>query len=156
MSSSITSDVNLRRSRSPSSVLFLCNHNVIRSPMAEYLLRSLYGTDIYCDSAGVTAGRPDPFVSVVLEESGIDFGEFAPKSLDDLEDSWFDLVVTLSPQAHHIALSSPLLESGGVLYWAAGDPTVVHGSREQRLDAYREVRDLILSNLRDYFAISGD
>ena len=147
----LSSKAHQERAARPSSVLFLCNHNVIRSPMAEGLMRDLFGTTIYCDSAGVTAGEPDPFVTAVMAESGIDMSNHEPKELDDLDDTWFDLVISLSPQAHHVALSMVQVDSSDVIYWPAGDPTVVQGSREQRLEAYREVMNSIRKQLIERF-----
>ena len=135
----------------PASVLYLCNHNSIRSPMAEALTRAHFGRSVYSASAGVHAGTPDPFVEVVLEELGIDFHNREPQSLDELDDGYFDLVVTLSPSAHHIALEMAHVEATEVDYWPAADPTAVQGSREQRLDAYRDVRDRLLERIKARF-----
>ena len=114
----------------------------------------MLGRQTYIDSAGVSAGEADGFVTSVMAEKDIDFSGHVPKALSDLEDTWFDVVITLSPQAHHVALSMEDVEAGDVIYWPAGDPTVVQGTREQRLSAYREVRDAIEKNLRDYFDVT--
>lgn len=125
----------------PSSVLFICNHNVIRSPMAEALTRAYYGKSIFTASAGVRAGTPDPFVEVVMDELNIDIHDREPLQLDELDEGYFDLIITLSPTAHHVALEMTHVEATEVDYWPSADPTVVTGSREVMLDAYRDVRD---------------
>ncbi len=137
----------------PTSVLFLCNHNIIRSPMAEALTRGRYGNRIFAASAGVRTGTPDPFVGAVMDELGLDIKNREPVALDALEDSWFDLIITLSPTAHHVALEMNHVEAGEVEYWPAADPTVVQGAREQRLEAYRDVRDRLLERIKDRFGM---
>lgn len=133
------------------SVLFLCNHNVIRSPMAEALLKRHLGTRTFVDSAGIRTGTVDPFVAAVMKERDFDLSRHRPKSLDDLEDGWFDLVIALSPEAHTAALNTDALQTDHVLYWQAADPTLVQGSREQVLDAYRGVRDRIAAQVALHF-----
>ena len=140
----------------PTSVLFICNHNIIRSPMAEALTRSRFGNRIYCASAGVRMGEQDAFVGAVMEEMGIDIKKREPVAFDNLDDTWFDLIVTLSPTAHHLALEMEHVEANEVEYWPSADPTVVQGSREQRLDAYRDVRDRLLERIIDRFSSSSN
>ena len=135
----------------PSSILYVCGMNAIRSPMAEYLTRKIFGTAIFCQSAGATAGRPDPFAAAVMAEQGIDCSHHEPRALEDLEDSYFDLVVTLSPEAHHKALELTRSSSVEVEYWPTMDPSTVAGSREQILDAYRQVRDRLEARIRQRF-----
>ncbi len=133
------------------SILFLCNHNIIRSPMAEALTRHYFGKTVYTASAGVNTGTPDPFVDAAMAERGIDLHNREPQALEHLEDTYFDVIVTLSPTAHHVALASGTISAGEVLYWASADPTVVQGSREQMLDAYRDVRDRLDDNIKALF-----
>ena len=139
--------------RNPSSVLFICNHNVIRSPMAEAIAKSLIGNSVYAQSAGVRAGSPDPFVEKVMDELNIDVHNRQPKTLEDLDDGYFDLVVTLSPTAHHVALEMAQVSAAEVEYWPSADPTAVQGTREQVLDAYRDVRDRLVEKIRQRFSI---
>ncbi|MCL6705568.1 low molecular weight phosphatase family protein [Pseudomonas sp. R2.Fl] len=127
--------------RLPGAILFVCGMNAIRSPMAEALARRLLPPGTYVASAGVRAGDRDPFVDTVLDEVGLSLGRRQPQTLDDLEDDYFDLVVTLAPEAHHAALELTRSMSVDVLYWPMPDPTVATGSRDQVLSAYREVRD---------------
>ncbi|MEM8750714.1 MAG: low molecular weight phosphatase family protein [Pseudomonadota bacterium] len=132
-----------------SSILYLCNHNAIRSPMAEIMTRDGYGRSIYVESAGVRTGENDGFVEAVLNELGLSLDGRSPQALEDLEDTYFDLIITLSPTAHHVALKMEYIEAGEVLYWPSADPTVVQGSRDQMLAAYRDVRDRLQERIED-------
>lgn len=125
----------------PGAILFMCGFNVIRSPMAEAIAKRLLPSDIYIQSAGVRAGERDPFVDAVLEEVGLSIGRHQPRTLDELEDDFFDLIVTLTPEAHHTALELTRSNAIDVVYWPTMDPTAATGTRDQTLDAYREVRD---------------
>jgi protein-tyrosine-phosphatase len=135
----------------PASVLFACSHNAIRSPMAEALAKRLYGQTAYLDSVGVAPGALDNFAVAVLDEIGVDLHKHHGKSFDDVDPSEFDLIVTLSPEAHHCALEFTRSASTDVEYWPIPDPSAVEGSREARLDAYRRTRDLILARLKARF-----
>jgi protein-tyrosine-phosphatase len=135
----------------PKSVLFVCAMNAIRSPMAENLTRAIYGNAIYARSAGVNAGDPDPFVQSVMAERGIAMQAHHPVTLDDLGDSYFDLVVTLSPEAHHRVLQLLSAHSVDVEYWPTMDPSTVAGKREQVLEAYRQTRDRLEERIRKRF-----
>ncbi|WP_299865940.1 low molecular weight phosphatase family protein [uncultured Hoeflea sp.] len=127
----------------PGAILFVCGMNAIRSPMAEIIARSLLPKGTYIASAGVRPGERDPFVDTVLGEIGLDLGNRQPQTLDELEDDYFDLIVTLAPEAHHQALELTRASAVDVVYWPTPDPTVITGSRERILDAYREVRDML-------------
>lgn len=127
--------------RLPGAILFVCGMNVIRSPMAEAIARTLLPAGTYLASAGVRAGERDPFVDAVLDEIGLTLGRRQPQTLDELEDDYFDMVVTLAPEAHHAALELTRSSAVEVAYWPMPDPTVATGTREQILEAYREVRD---------------
>lgn len=136
----------------PASVLFVCAMNAIRSPMAEHLTRSLYRNRIYARSAGVTAGGdPDAFAMAVMAERGIDISSHMPQTLDELGDGFFDLIVTLSPEAHHRALQLSRAQAVDVEYWPTMDPSTVAGKREQVLDAYRQTRDRLEERIRKRF-----
>ena len=127
--------------RRPQSILFCCTFNAVRSPMAEAIARYYYGREVYFASAGVKAGELDPFAVAAMDDIGIDIGKYKPHTFEDLEDSSFDLIVSLSPEAHHKALEFTRTLAVDVVYWPTIDPTAVQGSREQMLDAYRSVRD---------------
>ena len=135
----------------PSSVLFACSQNAVRSPMAEAIAKRLYGHASYIDSVGVRADGIDEFVAVVLDELGIDAHRHHAKTFDDIEPRSFELIVTLSPEAHHRALEFTRGSATDVEYWPIPDATAVEGSRETRLAAYRQVRDLILARLKTRF-----
>ena len=125
----------------PQAVLFACSYNAVRSPMAAAIMRHLFGRHVYVDSVGVRAGELDPLAVEVMEEIGIEIGKHKPKSFEDFEDTSFDLVVTLSPEAQHKAVEMTRTSAAVIEYWPTFDATAVEGSREQRLSAYRAVRD---------------
>lgn len=135
--------------RRPQAVLFACSHNAVRSPMAEALGRHLFGREIFFASAGLRAGELDPFAVAAMDEAGIDISKHKPRSFDDLEDDSFDLIISLSPEAHHRALEYTRTLAVDVVYWPTLDPTAVQGSREQMLDAYRGVRDGLEKRIKD-------
>ncbi len=136
----------------PDSVLFACNLNAVRSPMALGIARYLFGKKIFFDSAGVRTGELDPFAVAVMDEIGIDISKHRPKSFDDLEDSSFDLVVTMTPEAQHNAMELTRTMACDVEYWPTMDPTLMSGSREQILEAYREVRDMLMRRIKERFS----
>lgn len=135
----------------PSAILFACTMNAIRSPMAAALMRHLVGKRAYVESAGVKAGELDPLAVEVMEEIGLEIGKHKPRRFEELEDGSFDLVITLSPEAQHKAMELTRTHATMVEYWPTLDPTIIEGSRTQRLDAYRAVRDQLLERLRKRF-----
>jgi len=138
----------------PQAVLFACGLNAVRSPMAAALLQQMFGRAIYVCSAGVQKGELDPFAVAAMEEIGIDITRHKPvtfEELDELGGLNFDLIVTLSPPAHHKALELTRTHSAQVEYWPTVDPTATEGNREQRLDAYRALRDQLLAQIRARF-----
>lgn len=140
--------------RRPQAVLFLCGHNSIRSPMAAAIAKHYFGKSLYVTSAGVQKGEIDPFVTAVMDEIGIDLSKHKPMTVEDREEEQglsFDLAVSLSPQAHHRALELTRALPLEVEYWPTPDPTAVEGSREQRLDAYRAVRDELVKRIKTRF-----
>lgn len=141
----------------PSSVLFACTMNAVRSPMAAAMLQHLAGRRVYVASAGVRAGIADGFVAEVMDEIGIDVTKHAPHTLADLHDTSFDLIITLSPEAHHQALEMTRTMAVDVEYWPTFDASIMHGqgSREQILDAYRSVRDRLFKRIKERFGFEG-
>jgi protein-tyrosine-phosphatase len=133
------------------AILFACTMNAVRSPMAAALMRHLSAKSIYVESAGVRAGALDPLAVEVMEEIGLEIGKHRPRRFEDLEDGSFDLVITLSPEAQHKAVELTRTAATKVEYWPTMDPTAVEGSREQRLIAYRAVRDQLLERLKQRF-----
>lgn len=134
-------------SRLPEAVLFACTRNAIRSPMAEALLKHFHGNRIYVQSVGVRPGAIDPFALAVMDEMGIDIVRHRQRSFDDLEDDSFDLVISLSPEAQHRAVEMTRHMACEVEFWNTFDPSLVEGSREVRLDAYREIRDTLMRRI---------
>ena len=142
------------RSDRPQSVLFMCGKNCVRSPMAAVLARHLFGSSLYVGSAGVQKDENDPFVLAAIDEIGLDLSRHRPQTLEELEENEglaFDLVITLSPDAHHRALELTRTNAITVEYWPTPDPTLATGNREQRLDAYRNVRDELEKRIRARF-----
>jgi protein-tyrosine-phosphatase len=150
--------------RTPGAVLFACNFNQVRSPMAEALLKRLVGDRVYVDSCGLKEPAPafddydeaipataDPFVQAVMAEVGCDLVRHRAKTFEDLEDSSFDLVVSLTPEAQHRAVELARGRAADIEYWPTFDPTIAEGSREARLAAYREVRDALARRITERF-----
>ena len=149
----------------PGAVLFACNFNQVRSPMAEALLKRLAGDRVYVDSCGLrrpamvhddvsdedVAAGVDPFALAVMTELGCDLARHRPKTFVDLEDSSFDLVVSLTPEAQHRAVELARGRAADIEYWPTFDPTLTDGSREARLAAYREVRDGLARRITERF-----
>jgi protein-tyrosine-phosphatase len=133
------------------SVLFVCAMNAVRSPMAEALARHYFGKSIYVQSAGVHKGEPNGFMQAVLDEIGIDASKHKSRTLDELEEYEglnFDLIISLSPEAHHAALELTRTIAAEVEYWPTPDPTIFQGSRDQVMDAYRDLRDGLSYRIR--------
>jgi protein-tyrosine-phosphatase len=144
-----------RPAQRPLAVLFACGLNALRSPIAAGLLSQMFGRAIHVGSAGVRKGELDPFAVAVMAEIGIDISRHKPVTFEEL-DEWeglnFDLIITLAPEAHHRALELTRISGADVEYWLTTDPTVIEGNREQRLNAYRELRDQLLARIRERFA----
>jgi len=130
--------------RPPGAVLFVCTSNAIRSVMAAGLMQRRFGRMVHVESVGV---RPieavDPMAVVVMDEEGVDVSKHRPRGFDALEDMYFDLIITMTPEAHHRALEFTRTMAVEVEYWPTFDPSLAEGSREQRLEEYRAVRDAI-------------
>jgi protein-tyrosine-phosphatase len=139
----------------PLAVLFACGLNSVRSPIAAGLLSQMFGQSIYVGSAGVRKGESDPFAVAAMAEIGIDISRHKPVTFEEL-DEWeglnFDLIITLAPEAHHRAMELTRTSGVEVEYWPTADATAVDGNREQRLDAYRQVRDQLMARIRQRFA----
>jgi protein-tyrosine-phosphatase len=138
----------------PHAVLFACAQNSVRSPMAAAMFRRLFGQMSYARSAGARKGEADPFAVAVMDEIGIDLTKHRPRTFEELEDLDglnFDLIVTLSPEAHHRALELTRALAVDVEYWPTNDPTITEGSREQRLDGYRALRDHLMARIKKRF-----
>ena len=150
----------------PGAVLFACNFNQVRSPMAEALLKRLVGRQVYVDSCGLKrppvafddehepiAASIDPFAQAVMAELGDDLARHRPKTFDELEDNSFDLVISLTPEAQHRAVELARSRAAEIEYWPTPDPTITEGSREVRLSAYRQVRDALARRIAQRFGL---
>ncbi|MAL80623.1 MAG: low molecular weight phosphatase family protein [Sneathiella sp.] len=135
----------------PGSVLFACTHNSIRSVMAENIMKSLYGHAVYVDSAGVMAKDVDPFAVEVLDEIGLDASKHVAKNFDDLADNSFDMIISLSVEAHHKAEDMTRATATDTELWNIIDPSGTEGNREMRLNAYRHVRDDLYEKIKARF-----
>ena len=142
----------------PGSVLFCCNHNAVRSPLAEGVMKMLFGQRAFVQSAGVRHDLEiDGFMVAAAAEIGVDLSRHQVRSLSEME-AWgdditaYDLIVALSPAAQRLALEQTRHGAVEVVYWPTLDPTGIGESREQRLDAYRQTRDQIVEHIRGHFA----
>ena len=135
----------------PRAVLYACTQNSVRSPMAETLTRFLFGKSMEVASVGLRAGEPDGFAMAVMDELGLDLLNHAPQSFEDLENFDFDLIVTLSPEAHHHALEFCRDREIAVEYWPTLDAAGFEGARDQKLELYRAVRDALLQRIKQRF-----
>ena len=146
--------------RQPDAVLFCCNFNQVRSPMAESLLKHIAGTRIFVDSCGLKRAtfdpdeddmEVDPLAAEVMKELGVDLTRHRCKTFGDLEDDSFDLVISLTPEAQHRAVEIARGRSADIEYWPTMDPTLTEGSRQHRLEAYRQVRDSLAARINERF-----
>jgi protein-tyrosine-phosphatase len=145
----------------PQAVLFCCDHNAVRSPMAEGLMKKLYGQRAYVQSAGVKNDLEiDGFSIAVCAEIGVELARHRSRSFDDmLEDGGdlgqFDLIIALSPASQRRALELTKLSHVEVLFWPIFDPTAIGAGRDEKLAAYRQARDEIKARLMARFGVSG-
>ncbi len=139
----------------PSAILFACTMNSVRSAIAEGLLKNMFGQAIYVDSAGVRYGAVDGFAIEVMREIGIDISKHKAKTFDHLEDSFFDVIISLSPEAQLKAVELTRGMACNAVFWKTFDPTIIEGNREIRLDAYRQVRDQLTIKIKKSM-FSGD
>lgn len=140
----------------PGSVLFACTNNVIRSPMAEGIARLLFGDRIYVTSVGIrTGGEPDHFAIEAMDELGIDMAKHEARSFDELQDTSFDLVISLSPEARAKVAEFTRTIAADTEHWPLPDPSMVEGSREVRMNAYRSVRDDLVMRIKKRLGASN-
>lgn len=138
----------------PQSVLFCCDHNAVRSPMAEGLMKQMYGTDVYVQSVGVKNDLEiDGFSISVCQEMGVELSRHRSRSFDEMEEwgedlSSFDLVLALSPASQRRALELTRFYHIDVEYWPILDPTGLGETREAKLSSYRQARDQIIERLQ--------
>lgn len=136
----------------PHAVLFACNLNSIRSPMAEGLMRKRFGADVVVQSCGIyEGGYLDPFMLEAMREVGVDMVEHQPKIMDELGDNVFDVIVALTPESYRRAKEYASALATSVEFWPALDPARDDGGRESRMRAYREVRDALSDKIEERF-----
>ncbi|HKL05573.1 MAG TPA: low molecular weight phosphatase family protein [Roseovarius sp.] len=146
----------------PQSVLFCCDHNAVRSPMAEGIMKKFYGADTYVQSAGVKSDMEvDGFSIAVCDEIGVELARHRTRSFDEMEQwgddlSSFDLIVALSPASQRKALELTRVFHLDVIYWPIMDPSGLGETREAKLAAYRQTRDQIISHLKDRWGAPKD
>ncbi len=133
------------------TILFVCSMNSVRSPIAAALARRDFPGRLIARSAGVDSGKADGFVHEIMEEIGIDMSVHTPHTMDELVATRFDLVVTLSDDAKQ-AVAGRNLEVAAIEHWPMDDPTLVEGSRQVKLDAYRALREALDKRIRDRIA----
>jgi protein-tyrosine-phosphatase len=138
--------------KNPSSVLFMCDMNSIRSPMAASLLKHFAGNRIYVASAGIYSGEPDNFATSTMREVDIDMSGHQPHTLEDLSDLSFDLIITLSNAARHEVAELAKNYAFETEHWVIDDPSVVKGSREAVMLAYRTARDILKRRIEQRFS----
>ena len=138
-------------SKQLNSVLFACNFNSVRSPIAEGLAKHLFGDSIHIESAGVRKGNVDSFAVAVCAEINVDISQHRSQTFDDLDDTPFDLIISLTPEAQHRAVELTRTMAVELEYWPSMDPTGIYGSREIIIGALRQVRDQLLKRIEERF-----
>ena len=140
----------------PSAVLFACTMNSVRSPMAESIMKFLHGARIYVDSVGVRSLDIDGYAITVMDEIGIDLSRHNAKTFDDLADTYYDLIIPLSPEAQHRAVELTRVMACDIEFWHTFDPSVIDSEdRERRLVAYRQVRDQLMDRIKERFPLTS-
>ena len=132
------------------AVLFACNINAVRSAMAEAMVKHAFPGKIFVDSCGVTPGIQDGFATAVMLEVGLDMSAHEPKSFDDLDSGFYDVIISFSPEANEMAITLTKSVDCNTLYWPVDNLANLTGSRDERLRAYRRVRDDIQKKLEHY------
>lgn len=140
-----------RFQQQPSSVLFACTMNSVRSAMAEGILKKIHGDQIYIDSAGIMAGKKNGYMIEVMAELDIDLSNHRSKTFGSLDDTSFDIIISLSPEAQHAAVELTRWMSCEVVYWPTFDPDAIRGRRESQLEGFRQIRDDLFSKIQSYF-----
>ena len=135
----------------PSSVLFACTMNSVRSAMAEGILKKFCGERIYVDSAGNKAGEKNGYMIEVMAEMGVDLSNHQSKTFVSLNDTSFDIIISLSPEAQHAAVELTRWMSCELIYWPTFDPDVIRGKRETRLAGFRQIRDDLIDKIETNF-----
>ncbi|GHF17723.1 arsenate reductase [Kordiimonas sediminis] len=134
------------------SILFACNQNAVRSPMAEALATRFFKRRVFVDSAGLVAGTLDGFSVAAMQELNIDISDHEAKTLQDIRIDDFDMIVALTPESRDKIQELVADKDIRVDYWLTPDPAEAEGNRNQVLDSYRLVRDRLECRIADAFA----
>ena len=143
-------DKSLLTQKGIGAILFACNINAVRSAMAEAMIKVTYPGKIFVDSCGVSPGNPDGFAIAVMDEIGIDMNTHQPKAFDDLDSAFYDVIISFSPEAHEAEVALTQSMDCETLYWPVDNLANLTGSRDERLRAYRNVRDVVQDKLEQY------
>ncbi len=136
----------------PTSVLFACTQNAVRSPMAAGLLRRHVGNRVHVRSCGVRGDREvDGYAVAVMEEIGIDLHDHHPQAFDRLDETLFDLIITLSPEADAVVRDLFRADAATIDHWPMPEPDSHSETREQRLASYRDLRDALSERIAALF-----
>lgn len=135
------------------SILFACNHNAVRSVMAEGIAKYFLGSKVQVESCGVHAGEINPFMISAMEEIGIDVSGHKPRRFSELEDedAHYDVIISLTPEAQHQAVEFTRNSDVRIPYWPTHDPTLAQGNRTQIMEAFRDVRDHLSDKIQAFF-----
>mgnify|MGYP001202055099 CR=1 FL=1 len=139
--------------RAVGAILFACNINAVRSAIAELVVKNAFPGEIFVDSCGVRPGQKDGFAIAVMDEIGLDMSRHEPKSFGQLDSEFYDVIISFSPEAHKVASDLTRDIDCETIYWPVDDLAELSGSREERLRAYRLVRDDIIKRLTDYLDV---
>lgn len=140
----------------PRSILFVCSQNAVRSPMAEALADYVGRRRIFVRSAGIRpASTTDGFSIAVMQEIGLDIAAHEPQAFDAEQAAQFQLLISLSPEAQHSAVEAAHFGDVEIEYWPTEDPTLCEGSRDEKLVAYRRVRDALEAKILERFSDAG-
>ncbi len=129
-------------------ILILCTGNSARSQMAEGLLRHESGGRFEVFSAGTKPTQVRSEAVEVMREAGIDISHHRSKSVDEFSGQSFDCVITVCDNARE---TCPIFPAGTRrIHWSFEDPAAVEGTREEKLAAFRKVRDQLRARLREF------
>jgi protein-tyrosine-phosphatase len=133
------------------SLLFVCNYNSVRSPIAECLAKDIFGDRVFIDSIGIQEEllEINPFAISVMEEAGLILLNHKPKHFEDLNDTSFDLIICLSAEAEEKMKSLTRGYDIKIELWETDDPSGVKGNRENIMSAFREMRDELKTRIEE-------
>ena len=141
----------MKQIKQNNNILFVCQRNALRSPIAQALAKHLYINIINSQSAGLFPENIDPFAAAIMSEIGIDIAHHKPNTIENALKQKFQHIISLAPEAHHKILSSiENTDNIKIQYWPTLDPSMIHGNREQKIHAYRQVREQLKQKIKQY------